>query len=108
KRLVIGDYSLQTGQGLTMWSGLSFGKGSLVQNVARQGQGARAYTSTNESQFLRGAVATFGFGRLDVSPFVSYKQSDASLSDDSTRFSNLQESGYHRTATEIKNRNSLW
>lgn len=107
KRLVIGDYSLQTGQGLTMWSGLSFGKGSLVQNVARQGQGARAYTSTNESQFLRGAVATFAFGRLDVSPFVSYKRSDASLSDDSTRFSNLQESGYHRTATEMKNRNSV-
>lgn len=107
KRLVIGDYSLQTGQGLSMWNGLSFGKGSLVQNVARQGMGARPYTSTNESQFLRGAVATFGFGNVEVSPFVSYKRADASLSDDSSSFSNFQESGYHRTATEMRNKNSV-
>ena len=107
RRLVIGDYSLQTGQGLTLWNGLSFGKGSLVQNVARQGMGVRPYTSTNESQFLRGAVATFAFGNLEVSPFISYKRADASLASDSSTFSNLQESGYHRTATEMRNRNSV-
>src|SRR5690606_2679514 len=27
KNLVLGDYSLQFGQGLSLWSGLSFGKG---------------------------------------------------------------------------------
>jgi len=107
RRLVVGDYSLQTGQGLTLWNGLSFGKGSLVQNVARQGMGVRPYTSTNESQFLRGVAATFAFGNLDISPFVSYKRADASLSNDSLTFSNFQESGYHRTATEIRNRNSV-
>src|SRR5690606_41494829 len=39
--------------------------------------------------------------------FISYKGADASLSADSSQFSNLQESGYHRTATEMRNRNSV-
>lgn len=105
--LVIGDYSLQLGQGLSLWNGLSFGKGSLVQNVARQGVGLRPYTSTNESQYLRGIASTISFGKLEILPFISYKQIDATLSSDSSFFSSIGSSGYHRTPSENKNRNSV-
>lgn len=105
--LVVGDYSLQLGQGLSMWSGLSFGKGSLVQNVARQGAGLRPYTSAAESQFLRGAAATFSLNKFEILPFISYKKVDATLSADSTFFSSLGVSGYHRTQSEIKNKNAI-
>ena len=105
--LAVGDYSLQLGQGLTMWSGLSFGKGSLVQNVARQGSGLRPYTSANESQFLRGIAGTVSLGKIEILPFISYKKVDATLSGDSSFFSSLALSGYHRTQSEIKNQNSI-
>ncbi len=64
KNLVLGDYSLQIGQGLNLWSGLSFGKGSLLQNIPRQGVGVRPYTSTNEVLFLRGMAGTYRFNRI--------------------------------------------
>lgn len=54
KKLVVGDYTLQYGQGLTMWSGFAFGKGPDVTSVAKKDLGLRPYTSANEYSFLRG------------------------------------------------------
>ncbi|RZL29614.1 MAG: helix-hairpin-helix domain-containing protein, partial [Pedobacter sp.] len=54
KKLVIGDYTLQFGQGVTMWSGFAFGKGPDVTSVAKKDLGLRPYTSANEYSFLRG------------------------------------------------------
>ncbi len=39
KKLVVGDYTLQFGQGLTMWSGFAFGKGPDVTSVAKKDLG---------------------------------------------------------------------
>ena len=61
KRVVLGDYSLQFGQGLSMWSGMAFGKGSLINSVVKSGLGLKPYTSANESSFLRGAAAVVYF-----------------------------------------------
>jgi hypothetical protein len=58
KKLVLGDYTLQFGQGLTLWSGFSFGKGPDVTSVAKKDLGLRPYNSTNEYSFFRGASAT--------------------------------------------------
>lgn len=107
QNLALGDYSLQLGQGLSLWNGFSFGKGSLIQHVARQNIGLRPYTSANESQYLRGAAATIKFGQIEILPFVSYKKFDGTLSNDSLSFSSIGVSGYHRTAAENKNRNSV-
>ncbi|TCK84813.1 ComEA family DNA-binding protein [Albibacterium bauzanense] len=106
QNLALGDYSLQLGQGLSLWNGFSFGKGSLVQHVARQNIGLRPYTSANESQYLRGVAATIKFGQIEILPFVSYKKFDGTLSSDSLSFSSIGISGYHRTPAENKNRNS--
>lgn len=107
KKLAIGDYALQIGQGLSLWNGLGFGKGSLVQNVARQGSGLRQYTSANESQYLRGVATTLAFGKFEILPFISYKKIDATLTSDSLNFSSIGVSGYHRTPSENKNKNSV-
>lgn len=107
KNLVLGDYSLQIGQGLNLWSGLSFGKGSLLQNIPRQGIGVRPYTSTNEVLFLRGIAGTIDLNRIAITPFLSYKKLDATIDTESETFSAFGSSGYHRTATEIKNRRSI-
>lgn len=110
-KIVLGDYSLQFGQGLTLWSGFAFGKAPDVTSVAKKDLGLRPYNSTNEYSFLRGLATTVAIGKhLDFTGFVSYRKLDASLSLNSNGqevLTTINESGYHRTATEIKNRNSL-
>lgn len=111
KKIVVGDYSLQFGQGLTLWTGFSFGKAPDVASVAKKDIGLRAYTSANEYSFLRGAATTVSITkRIDFTPFVSFRNLDASLDlneNGESVLANLNETGYHRTATEIKNRNSV-
>jgi len=110
KQLVVGDYALQLGQGLAMWNGLGFGKGSMIQSMARQSAGLRPYTSSNEGAFLRGVAATVVLGHVSVTPFFSGRQLDGSLAatDDSTRsVGAIGETGLHRTLNELVNRHAV-
>ena len=110
KKLVLGDYSLQFGQGLTLWSGFGYGKGPDVTSVAKKDVGLKAYTSSNESSFFRGIASTLGLlEHIDLTTFVSFRKLDASLStskDGQLSLVNIGISGLHRTATEIKNKGS--
>lgn len=108
KKLAIGDYSLQFGQGLTLWSGLSFGKGADIFSVARQDLGLRPYTSVNEFSFFRGIATQINFGKFDFTPFISINKLDAGISlnplTNLEDISSLQQSGLHRTSNELNNR----
>lgn len=105
KKLVVGDYSLQFGQGLAMWSGLSFGKGAAVASITKNNIGLKPYTSTNEMLFLRGLSGTFNFKRFDITPFISYRFIDAGL--EGTEITSIGTTGFHRTQNEVDNRNSI-
>ena len=111
KKLVVGDYTLQFGQGLTLWSGFAFGKGPDVTSVAKKDLGLRPYTSTNEYSFLKGISATISLAKnIDFTPFISFRNLDASQTSDSAGNlvqSTINQTGLHRTPTEIKNRNAL-
>jgi hypothetical protein len=107
KKIIAGDYSLQFGQGLTLWSGLSFGKGASIATIAKQDLGLREYTSANEALFLRGTAATLAFKKTSITPFVSYRYLDGSLNGDSTKISSINQSGFHRTETEQRNKNRI-
>ncbi|TAF45973.1 MAG: hypothetical protein EAZ51_05215 [Sphingobacteriales bacterium] len=111
KKIVIGDFALQFGQGLTMWSGLSFGKGADIFTVARQDLGLRSYTSVNEFSFFRGLATQVNLGKFEFTPFVSSINIDASavfnpvtLTDE---IGSLQQSGLHRTASELKGKGRI-
>jgi hypothetical protein len=111
KKLILGDYSLQFGQGLTLWSGFAFGKGPDVTSVAAKDVGLKPYTSANESSFFRGAASTIYLGRnIHLSSFISLRKTDASLKimpDGNYSLSNINTSGLHRTQTELKNQRIL-
>lgn len=117
KKLAIGDYQAQFGQGLTFWSGFAFSnKSAYSLNIKRGARGIVPYTSVNENLFLRGAAATLEFGKIEVTPFASYKAIDASVLDtpdslsvgeDLVTVSAFQQSGFHRTPRELSNRKSL-
>jgi hypothetical protein len=110
-KVVLGDYSLQFGQGLTLWSGFSFGKGPDVAGVAKKDIGLKSYTSSNEASFFRGVAGTIAFYKnLNFTPFVSYRKLDASqteMENGTSAQANISISGLHRTKTELKNQQSL-
>ncbi len=111
KKLVIGDYTQQFGQGLTLWSGFSFGKGPDVTSVAKKDLGLRPYNSTNEYSFFRGVAATLNlFKNVDITPFISFRKLDASQkldADGNLVQSTINQTGLHRTTTELKNKGVL-
>lgn len=98
--LVGGDYSLSFGQGLVLWNGGVFGKGSnIIGSANRNGRGVDPYTSAQETNYYRGAAATYG-DKLQVTGFYSSRRRSASeISEDTTRFPGSD--GYHRTANEL-------
>ena len=113
KTLAIGDYHLQFGQGLTMWSSLAFAKSADATNVKRYAYGIKPNTSVNENKFMRGIATTINIKNFDISVFYSRKKIDAnitetdSLTNEILFISSLQETGSHRTPNEITDKNVI-
>lgn len=108
-KLVLGDYSLQFGQGLGLYTGFSFGKNADATLVPKVSRGLMPYSSSNEINYFRGTAATFRLGPLEFTPFVSYQPIDATVQTTAnpTYISSLGTTGYHRTATELANKNAV-
>ena len=114
KALALGDYHFQVGQGLTLWSGLAFGKSVDISTVKRNAVGIRQYASADENNFLRGGAATFAITKnIQLSAFYSRKRLDANITDtldnvtNEVAFSSLQNSGFHRTNAEFENKDAI-
>ncbi len=111
KKIIIGDYTLQFGQGLTLWSGFAFGKSPDITNIVKKDVGLKAYTSTNEYSFQRGIATKVSLLKnVSLTSFLSYRNLDASISlnhNGEEVLANINETGLHRTETEIKNRHSV-
>ncbi len=106
KDLVIGDYALNFGQGLVLWTGGAFGKGREVIGAAGKNErGLRAYGSAQETDFFRGVAATYG-EQIEVTGFYSKRPRTASvIQGDTTRFPSS--SGFHRTENELERKNNI-
>ncbi len=117
RAFALGDFQVQFGQGLSLWSGMAFGKSSESINVKKNGLGLRPYTSVDENNFMRGSGVTLGFGDFEVTGFYSNKGRDANVieyleDDDGTpvealAISSLQQSGLHRTPRELEDKNAV-
>jgi hypothetical protein len=113
KAAVLGDYQLSFGQGLTMWSGMSFGKAGSGSSVMKQGRGITPKGSASEYAFMRGAAVTLGSGPFSGTLFYSNRMIDANISvadtieNEAELVSSLQETGYHRTISEILDRHAI-
>ena len=113
KTAVLGDYQIAFGQGLTLWSGMSFGKAGAGSSVMKQGRGLTPKASASEYAFMRGAAVTLGNGPFSGTVFYSNRMVDANVSaadtlDSEAEFvSSLQETGYHRTIGELQDRHAI-
>ena len=110
KKVILGDYSLQFGQALTLWSGFAFGKSPEISSMVKNDIGLKPYTSSNEYAFLRGIATTVNLIKnIDITSFISYRYLDATVTEETNglqTISTITQTGLHRTSSEINNKNS--
>ncbi|HEY5125287.1 MAG TPA: helix-hairpin-helix domain-containing protein [Ignavibacteria bacterium] len=109
KELIVGDYSLNFGQGLGMWSSFGFSKGNIsVDPIKKKEKGIDSYSSVSEVQFFRGGAAKLNFGnKYNFYVFYSNHFLDASIDTTLGEASTIYFDGYHRTASELSRQNSI-
>ena len=109
--LVVGDFTVNMGQGLIQWQSLAFKKSADVLAIKRQSAVIKPYTSAAEFYFNRGIGATIQLKKIELTAFASIRNNSANFSTDTL---NEQEyvtsvllSGYHRTQNEMDGKNKL-
>lgn len=110
-KLIVGAFDAGFGQGLTFWSGLSFGKSGTLGGSKRS-FGIKPHASAYEAQYLQGVGISVNITKkLEFTLFGSYRRIDARLTDTldngELAFTSLPETGYHRTLSELANRNVM-
>jgi len=113
KKIVVGDFHVQAGQGLTLWTSNHWSAPSMPSQIIKRGQGIKASASSEENRLMRGVAASLQWLKWETTAFLSMMTRDANLSDEwetdgtNPMISSLQEGGYHRTPGEIMNRDAI-
>ncbi|MCL1821198.1 MAG: helix-hairpin-helix domain-containing protein [Prolixibacteraceae bacterium] len=108
-QVIVGDFSVRAGQGLVLWQGFAMRKSAETLSVSKGTGQIRPYTSADENFFFRGIATTLQTDNARLHLFGSRKKSDGNIVETEERitFSSLQTSGYHRTLSEIEDKNSV-
>ncbi|RIW15025.1 helix-hairpin-helix domain-containing protein [Algoriphagus lacus] len=115
KTIALGDFQASFGQGLVFGAGYTLGKGAeTVPTVRRSSIGILPYTAALEFGFFRGIGATRQFKNWQVSLIASHNARDGriSISVDSLEsqneiISSFNQSGLHRTSSELSTKNQF-
>lgn len=111
KQVVVGDFSANFGQGLTLATGYSLGKASLMTTPGKRQRAISPYSSTDENRFFRGLATTASLGKITITAFASRKYIDASLEIDTSgvdaSIESIQATGSHATKTEMANKHNV-
>jgi competence ComEA-like helix-hairpin-helix protein len=110
-QFLAGDYTLEFGQGITLWGSYSFSKSSdAISGIKKKGDDIDSYNSVNEVQFFRGLAGKVklptNIGDFSLFGFYSNNSIDASVDTILNQLSSEYVDGYHRTESEKKRRNS--
>ena len=103
--LIIGDFSIRLGQGLTFWNSFSMSVPDDPRGFYKKGSAAVPYTSADENNFLRGVAASFSAGRFSLSVAGSYSRRDATVSENV--YTSLITGGLHNTSSALEKRKTL-
>ncbi|MFC3880725.1 ComEA family DNA-binding protein [Algoriphagus namhaensis] len=115
RSIQIGDYQVAFGQGLVFGAGYTLGKGAeTVPTVRRSSAGLLPYTAALEFGFFRGVGGTYNFSpSLSATLITSHVSRDGRIQneldslDQRESFSSINQSGLHRTPSEIETKNTL-
>ena len=111
KKIIIGDYQYQFGQGLVYSAGFAVGKGAEpVTTVRRSSLGIRPYTSALEGMYFRGGGASMEWKNLQLTLLGSEKHIDGNVQSAADSIDNdfietyatsISITGLHRTSSEL-------
>lgn len=110
--LIVGDYQLNFGQGLTIGMGHAMrGLGDIVA-IRKMQEGIRPHTGSDENRFFRGVAISLARQRLRATLFISRNSIDAgqnvdTISSQGGFASKPTFTGNHRTINELLKRNTL-
>lgn len=113
KNIVFGRYQVSLGMGLLLNNDFRLSKASWIIATPSSTATLRGHSSRQQSSYLQGIASTIAIpigknaNSLSITPFVSYRNLDATLSDSEPRtITTILTSGYHRTTSEIERRNN--
>lgn len=115
KTITLGDFQASFGQGLIFGAGYSLGKGAeTVPTVRRSSFGILPYTAAMEFGFFRGVGATRQFKNWQATLIASHAPRDGriatsidSLESSGDVISSFNQTGLHRTSSEISTKNQF-
>ncbi len=113
KNLIIGNFRISYGQGLTLGTGVALGSTPGFPMTSNPVGGIRPSLSMNEGNYFRGAALALKSGHFEYGGFISYHSRDAavtfpdSLDQERHEITSLISSGYHRTAMEVGKKNTV-
>jgi len=106
-QILLGNYSLEVGQGLVLWGPTGYSKGiDPITPAKRRPRNLKPYTSVNENAAFYGMAVQTQTKWIDCLAFISQNKLDATVADD-TVTSSIYTSGLHRTSTELEKKDRL-
>ena len=102
KNFIAGDYVLEFGQGLALWSPFGFSKGAdAIFPVKKRARYLRPYTSAAEYRYYRGAAAQLSFDDFSLTTFYSNNTFDATIDPTTGEITSVGQTGFHRFESEL-------
>ena len=104
---IIGDYMLEFGQGLALWSPFGFSKGAdAIFPVKKKARYLKPYTSAAEYRFYRGAATRLTLNDFSFTAFYSINTFDASIDSITGEITSIGQTGFHRFESEQNKKNA--
>ncbi|MGE5797210.1 MAG: ComEA family DNA-binding protein [Ignavibacteria bacterium] len=105
KNIVAGDYNVEAGQGIALWSPYGFSKGSeSVFPIKKNSKNIKPYKSSDENKFFRGAAAEIVWDNFSITAFYSKNKLDATIDPSFSAIKFIPVTGFHRTNYELSQR----
>ncbi|GAA5225367.1 helix-hairpin-helix domain-containing protein [Membranihabitans marinus] len=105
RNIIIGDFTANWGQGILLYQGFGITKSRNTMMIRRSSPSIKPYLGLNEYNFFRGLAIGLQQNKNWKHSFLLHRiHRDATIHQDSifgTSFSNISQSGLHRTKNEI-------
>jgi len=106
-KIILGNYCLEFGQGLTFWNPYGYGKGgNPTYSAIKRERGIIGYSMVDENASLFGLTSQICLKIYQLVIFYSHSKLDASLNL-SGDVENFYNTGYHRTTNELAKKDVL-
>lgn len=105
-KIILGDYNLTFGQGLTLAKPFGSRKGSFATlSVLKNQKNLSEYTSSDENRFFRGAAGYFTYSNFGLTLFYSTNNISVNLNGEN-KITSLKEDGIFRTELDISKKHN--